>query len=60
MRHRGRGADRMKGMAVVSQMLKINPNCVVENMGRGYKYEADAETFRNGLRKAGLPEKSAS
>jgi tetratricopeptide (TPR) repeat protein len=46
--------------AVVSRMLKINPNCSVENAGRGYKYEADAKRFRDGLRKAGLPEKSAS
>jgi adenylate cyclase len=46
--------------AVVSQILRINPNIAVENAGRGYKYEADAETLRDGLRKAGLPEKSAS
>ena len=46
--------------AVVSQILKINPNIAVENAGKGYKYEADAERFRDGLRKAGLPEKSAS
>jgi tetratricopeptide (TPR) repeat protein len=49
-----------EGRAVVSQILKINPNCSVENMGKGYKYDADAETIRDGLRKAGLPEKSAS
>jgi adenylate cyclase len=46
--------------AVVSQILRINPNIAVENAGRGYKYEADAETLRDGLRKAGLPEKSVS
>lgn len=48
-----------EGRKVVSQILKINPNDVVENKGKGYKYKADGERFRDGLRKVGYPEKAA-
>jgi len=48
-----------EGRAVVSQILKINPNAVVESLGRGYKYKADTEMLRDGLRKVGYPEKAA-
>ncbi len=48
-----------EGRAVVSQILKINPNASVGTSAGAYKYKADIEMYRDGLRKVGYPEKSA-
>lgn len=48
-----------EGRAVVSQILKINPNASVGTSRGVYKYKADIEMYRDGLRKVGYPEKSA-
>jgi len=49
-----------KGRAVVSQTLKISPNVALTDGPGGFKYEADMEMVRNGLRKVGFPDKTST
>jgi len=48
-----------EGRDVVSQILKVHPNADMTTDGGGFKYEADWEMVKKGLRKVGYPEKSS-
>ena len=47
-----------EGRAAAAKVLKINPRYSIENtLSWPHKYKSDSEAMRDGLRKAGIPEK---
>jgi adenylate cyclase len=54
----GMAGRRDEGRAAAAKVLKINPRYSIENtLSWPHKHKSDVEAMRDGLRKAGIPEK---
>jgi tetratricopeptide (TPR) repeat protein len=53
----GQAGRLEEGQAVAEQILKFNPGYCVENQWLVHKFESDSETWREGWRRVGIPEK---